>query len=334
MAPNRTELAGIIDALSTVDVNSLVETKYLPLTHPDEQAQHDQRQVKRQQEQQPDQHHLVQAHEEQEEQEDEVESDHVTGPDVRKREEDTYWDWPEEAEETEEEKRQKLIAKILAEEEARLAVSTATIEAGLLIDTQRRKDANKHEYVTAKDEDAVVDYWDMPLEQDPPVEENEVIQAPYVSDPDHPLASYWDWPAEPASAADRKQAIIAKILEEENIRQSFMVENIERNLKHTASTNPVVADEEKAASSDRYWAWQTVDEADPNSSYWEWQNSTPGELRDRALRLILAEEQIRKELAVDHIEENLQKEAANFREREAETSSTAQKSGDYSYWAW
>lgn len=331
MAPNRRELAGIIDALTTIDVNSVVETKYLPLTHPDEQAQHDQRQIKRQQEQQPAQHHIVLAHDEQE---DEVETGYVRAPHVSKGE-DSYWDWPEEVEATEEEKRQNLIAKILAEEEACLAVSTATIEANLLLDAQRRKrnDANSHEYVTAKDEDAIVDYWDMPSEQDTPEEDNEVIQAQHVSDPDHPLALYWDWPAGPASAAARKQALIVKILEEENIRQNFMVKNIERNLTQSASANTDVVEEEKP--SDRYWMWRTVDEADPNSSYWEWQSSTPGELRDRAVQLILAEEKIRGELAVNHLEENLRKAAANLREQEAEAlSSTAQASGDDSYWDW
>jgi hypothetical protein len=111
---------------------------------------------------------------------------------------------------------------------------------------------------------------------------------------------YWEWP----QVASTVQ--IALILKEEFARNLVSAEAIEARLVRDAQSTK--AESQAKPEHDDYWTWQepaTVVHAD-SKAYWEWTCDAKQQLIDA----IVAEEQVRSMLSADHIQTNLEKQAA------------------------
>merc|ERR1712113_309855 len=153
-----------------------------------------------------------------------------------------YWNFPSKPA-TDAEHKAALIQKILEEESIRQLLSTDHI---IRNESNINKSSPQEEDNIITSNDAVDEsYWNWS-------HLSETITAPHVNDCTHPRHSYWDERSEPV---DEKAAIIAKILEEESIRQSLTVERIETSMKSQSLKM-------------QYCESQQVEEK--NSSYWDW----------------------------------------------------------------
>jgi len=288
MAPNRKNIASLVDVLSSSDLQSLqstVQPKFLPLTDPSEQQQHTE------QKQQAPQHvesvsywdwpadvadeavdvlslsniesNLVQATSVS------VESNLVAEHDsywADQAEESTptasvnkpqhveasYWDWP-----AEQDMKKSTIDNILAEERAFCLVSGATSE--------------------------VIEKNSKPVSHSVQIESNKVCNdqywtwgasgvAPHTMDSSHPANSYWDW-----ETTDEKPDAIKALLEYEAVRQMLTADNLVKQIQSQQVSSASSANE----GSDDYWSWseeygdryweaQQPAVAATGQAYWDW----------------------------------------------------------------
>lgn len=167
------------------------------------------------------------------------EASHVQDPSHPSHE---YWDFPSKPA-TDAERKAALIKQILKEESFRQLLSTDHIIRNETV-------INKSSTCTQEDNmisrNGAVDeaYWNWNYL-------SETVTAPHVNDCTHPRQSYWDERSEPV---DEKAAMIAKILEEESIRQSLTVERIESSIKSQALKMAYCESHEEVKDSS-YWDW-------------------------------------------------------------------------------
>ena len=152
-----------------------------------------------------------------------------------------YWNFPSKPA-TDAERKAALIQQILKEESIRQLLSTDRI---IRNETTINKSSTRAEEDIITPSDTVDEaYWNWN-------HESETITAPHVNDCTHPRHSYWDERSEPV---DEKAAIIAKILEEESIRQSLKVERIESSIKSQPLKMQCCESHEEEKDSS-YWDW-------------------------------------------------------------------------------
>jgi len=126
-----------------------------------------------------------------------------------------YWDW--DAEMTKEEAaKQRLIAKILEDERARLVVSASRIETNLKNDAKTARPPSSSD-VRRSGVDSE-DYWYHPFSAPP--SEDVIVKAPHASDPTHPRNKYWDW-SPPLSPKDARQGVIDRIMADDEARRAL-----------------------------------------------------------------------------------------------------------------
>eukprot|EP00339_Tiarina_fusa_P006166 CAMPEP_0117026322 /NCGR_PEP_ID=MMETSP0472-20121206/19367_1 /TAXON_ID=693140 ORGANISM="Tiarina fusus, Strain LIS" /NCGR_SAMPLE_ID=MMETSP0472 /ASSEMBLY_ACC=CAM_ASM_000603 /LENGTH=261 /DNA_ID=CAMNT_0004733305 /DNA_START=48 /DNA_END=833 /DNA_ORIENTATION=+ len=260
MAPNRKNLTGLLQALSSSDLESLqssVQPKFLPLTHPVEQAK-----------QQQQQHHPQQTTQPQ-------------TPRQPQNESASYWEWTSE--------------DVVEEAEPVDLFSASRLEANLIKDANAAAQQQESQQVAAHDdywaeadqqqisEQAVVEtapqhvdasYWDWTSKQEESQsywEWESPKVAPHVVNPSaYPSkANYWDW---------ETQESVKAVLESEAAREFLAAANIVRQLQAAA---PVSSSGTKS-SSDDYWTgsehlgdeyWQAastpVVAATGSAGYWD-----------------------------------------------------------------
>jgi len=142
MPPNVKEIAAV---LKTLDVSGLtVRQKYLPLTHPLEQQQHEERQ----------------REEEEKKQSQDAEHERADHAADARHPAHSYWDW-ESDDMTEADKKRKMIAMILEEERIRQMLCVESIERNLVRQSKSDRDGER---VTRAGAGAEEDnsYWEMP----------------------------------------------------------------------------------------------------------------------------------------------------------------------------
>jgi len=181
MAPNVVKDTPI-DALSTLDVSSIVNAKYLPLTHPQEQQQR-----------------IEEQQQEQEQQEDNyVEAPHLkddTHP------ANSYWDWDDEPTQ---QNKDSVIERIVEEEKIRQVLSVDH-----MIQNTIRANLKNEEEQTEMVEESADDYWEMPGDADENASSSPVVAAQHTLDASHPKNSYWDWTI--MTEQDKKNASLNKL---------------------------------------------------------------------------------------------------------------------------
>jgi len=310
MPPNVKEVANAIDNL---DLGGSVLTKYTPLTAPPREEE---------------QQHV-----------DEQETEQVAASEDSK---------PLSAKGTLS-PRDEIIARILREESIRKALTVDNIEAKLIEDAQRRAGEEKDDLNYEKGHETEIQgYWeeeDVALMKDENVfgidhiekmvekeairlkrraEEKEYIAA---EEPCYRHDAYWEWDTTPKSKEDVRQDIINLILEEERIRVMLTAKAIENNMKAEANSSDMVKSEDP--SDEAYWEWKVDDE---HAGYWDWKAPKSMQLDKREMiEKILRDEEARKMVGTQHIEEGLIKDASRTNPKDTVV---AAGGGDASYWDW
>lgn len=157
---------------------------------------------------------------------------------VTKPQHDTYWSWPADPEDAR-------IAAILKDEATRQQFSADRIVEDLVntrsIDTSSQQKPESDSY------------WSW--ESSPALIVSESLDAVYSQ-------SYWEWKSDDRSKAEvNKLEIIRSILESEACRQVVSLAKIEENLQK--ATMPETCS--TLASSDDYWSWPVSED-----NYWSW----------------------------------------------------------------
>jgi hypothetical protein len=140
-----------------------------------------------------------------------------------------------------------------------------------------------------------------------PSSDDGLVHAPHSLDATHPAQSYWNWPAQ----EETKEQLIARILEEERVRQLLSVSHVENNLVIQAQQQRKTEENVEMVSApetdDDYWKDYTpaTRTAQPQPSYWEWPTLTEEEQRQQLIQQILEEEACRQTFSVAHIQKNL-----------------------------
>jgi hypothetical protein len=268
MAPNRKNIASLLETLSSNDLQSLqntVQPKFLPLTHPKAEQQQPKPQTQQVEsvsywdwspevEQEPVdlfsaaniQSNLIQAANAITESESQQVADHddywtdqsqvpaalVTQP---QHVECFYWEWP-----AEQDSKKATIDRILAEERAYELVSGATTEA---TESAAETPVSRHvePFKVANDT-----YWTWQSHQ----------VAAHTLDASHPSNNYWDWDVQ----AEQVQSPLQALLEYEAVREFLTAANIVRQLQES---QPVEVSCALQASSDDYWSECQADQ------YWD-----------------------------------------------------------------
>jgi hypothetical protein len=268
MAPNRKNIASLLETLSSNDLQGLqntIQPKFLPLTHPNEEQQ--QRKPQTQQveyvsywdwspevEQEPVdlfsaaniQSNLIQAANAITESESQQVADHddywadrsqapaalVTQP---QHVECSYWKWP-----ADQDSKKAAIDQILAEERAYQLVSAATTEA-----TESAAEAPMSRHVEPS-KAANDTYWAWQSQQ----------VAAHTLDASHPSNNYWHWDVQ----AEEVQTPLQALLEYESVREFLTAANIVHQLQQSQRVEAPCA---LQASSDDYWSECQADQ------YWD-----------------------------------------------------------------
>lgn len=270
MAPNQQSISTLRATLSNVDLQSLqstVESKFLPLTHPSEQQQTQQQtesvaasEVSASywdwQADQPTEQvdilslsniesNLVQAARKEENKEyitvagddsywaeqEQEEPARVSKP--QHVESPSYWEWT-----SEQDSKKEMIKSILRDEQARQLVSVNAIQQNLLSAAAPQEAAQVQ---TEKASHDTYWAWESP------------VSASHVNDASHPNVDYWAWSVEKKSPVDT-------IMEYEAIRQMLSVAHIVGNLR-----SQQLVDSPTSAESDDYWNEQE----DLGDCYWD-----------------------------------------------------------------
>jgi hypothetical protein len=150
-----------------------------------------------------------------------------------------YWDFPSKPA-TEEEHKAALIQKILKEESIRQLLTSTHMEAN----ETRQKPQSSIETISSPHVDDAYWRWN----------HDDVTIAPHAKDHTHPSNSYWDFPSAPITKEEKKAALIARILEEESIRQTLCVSHIEKKLSENKCEKIIHSQDEKEESV-LYWDW-------------------------------------------------------------------------------
>ena len=141
--------------------------------------------------------------------------------------------------------------------------------------------------------------------QPEPSSDDGLVHAPHSLDATHPAQSYWDWPAQ----EETKEQLIARILEEERVRQLLLVSHVEKNLIQTLlrKTEDHVEMMTAPETDDAYWedGAPAPFTSQPQPSYWDWPTLTEQEQHQLLIQQILEEEACRQTFSVAHIQENL-----------------------------
>mmetsp|Transcript_32106 Transcript_32106/g.53056 ORF Transcript_32106/g.53056 Transcript_32106/m.53056 type:complete len:229 (+) Transcript_32106:319-1005(+) len=131
--------------------------------------------------------------------------------------------------------------------------------------------------------------------------------------------------------AEKKQ-LLNRIMYEEEIRQMLQIQHIE----HLVRSQPLAKYDTKPSSkeSDDFWSWRNENEAsgrqDPsheNHSYWEWPTLSREEEKQQLIQKILKDEEIREQLSISHVEEQLKSAVL------VEQTVTSSHHDD-AYWSW
>lgn len=143
-------------------------------------------------------------------------------------------------------------------------------------------------------------------------------------------ASYWDWPAD----QDMSKTTIENILAEEKAYQVVSGSAIEENLVNMSRSSETDSEGKActAAANDAYWAWEEPvvaahvnDDTHPAASYWDWDTEPISEGDSKVVQDIKEYEAARQILSVDHIQRNLQSQAASYGHCEQASDN---------YWSW
>mmetsp|Transcript_29282 Transcript_29282/g.44954 ORF Transcript_29282/g.44954 Transcript_29282/m.44954 type:complete len:316 (+) Transcript_29282:207-1154(+) len=315
MAPNVVKDTPI-DALSTLDVSSIVNTKYLPLTHPQEEQQR-----------------IEEQEQEQQQQDNYVEGAHLKD---ESHPANSYWDWDEE---TSEQNKEAVIERIVAEDKIRDVLSVDhmiqnTIRSNLKADIEEQNEDVK---------ESAESYWEMPAPSDENTTSSTFVQAQHARDVSHPKNSYWDWPV--MTEEDQKNAFLEQIVKEEEIRQLLSAQHMEDTM--VADTNNEDAEMiESNVNSDSYWndtqqdecvqaPLHTYDDSHPHATYWEWETLTEQEKKQKLITQIIKGEKIRQMLSAAHLKENLLQDCAHIDHiTDTQVQTAATVGGEQSYWEW
>jgi hypothetical protein len=270
MAPNQQSLSTLRATLSNVDLQSLqttVQPKYLPLTHPNEQEQTqlETKSVAASEvsasywdwpADQPTEQvnvlslsniesNLIQAAQKEDNKEyitvagddsywaEEAQEEPVRVSKPQHLETPSYWEWT-----SEQDSKKEMIKKILRDDQARQLVSGKAIQQNLL------SAAPPQDAVQVQTEKASNDTywaWESP------------VSASHVNDASHPNVDYWTWNVEKKSPVD-------SIMECEAARQMLSVAHIVGNLQ-----SQQLVDTPTSAASDDYWN----EAEDLGDCYWD-----------------------------------------------------------------
>lgn len=144
---------------------------------------------------------------------------------------------------------------------------------------------------------------------EPSSDDGLVVHAPHSLDATHPAQSYWNWPAQ----EDMKEQLIARILEEERVRQLMSISHVEENLTRALprKTEENVERMSPPEKDHDYW-FQPSEDYTPTPcttqvqpSYWDWPTLTEEGQRQLLIQQILEEEACRQIFSVTHIQDNL-----------------------------
>jgi len=274
MAPNTVKLHQLTSAFATIDKDAIFNRKTTPLLSDVETQQS-------QQQQQQEEQNIFSA-------------DYMIAKQLKDNAEtqtsssatsssDDYWGWSNDETSTQRQAKEtkRLIAKILEEEEIRVMLSSEALERRE-VEAASASDASPVcEYEEGESSD--VGYWTWSADthdnkyefsverieerlSEVSVAQNEQITTPAgLPKSNVSEGGYWDWANdESCSAEERKQkevkALIAKLLEEEEIRMSFMATEISARLLQESgarsSTEEVKEEQEiVGAENGGYWDW-------------------------------------------------------------------------------
>lgn len=299
MAPNRkspTCLAGPVISFNDLSIlHTTVDVKFLPLTHPLEQEQHEQLQQQQEhqrveesdsywnwtsdkvQEEEPNpvislarieanliadaarysasMSHRVAAHDDY--WADQEQEKESSNCEPPQHESLSYWDWSANPETYEFDRAVRLTSTRKIEANLNAFVPSETLHV------HRQKE--QHDY-----------YWHWKI-QDVPA---------HVLDPSHPHHDYWTWNAEdvPKTKQEQKHSVIQRILDYEAARQVLCTDRILKNLQElNGRRQDVLSSCPNDADSDSYWEWSESygeeyrldGEAAPamisvEKGYWDW----------------------------------------------------------------
>jgi hypothetical protein len=183
-------------------------------------------------------------------------------------------------------------------------------------------------------------------EPEPASDDAGLVNAPYSLDVTHPAQSYWDWPAQQQDATKEQTTTIARILEEERVRQLLSVSHVEKNLIPAQVVKTEEEDVEMVSAPETdddydYWyqpsedyapAPRTAAHAQP--SYWDWPTLSEEEQRQQLIQQILEEDACRQTFSGAHIQENLMTKQQHAVPTTMGTPLTGAVGGHASYWDW
>jgi len=277
MAPNTVKLHQLTSAFATIDKDAIFNRKTTPLLS-DVEAQQSQQQ--QQEEQNIFSADYMIAKQLKDNAEAETQTSSATSSS------DDYWGWSNDETSTQRQAKEtkKLIAKILEEEEIRVMLSSEALERR---EVEAASTSDASPVCEYEEGESDVGYWtwsadtddnkydfsveriEERLSEEVPVSvaQNEQITTPAgLPKSNVSEGGYWDWANdESCSAEERKEkelkALIAKLLEEEEIRMSFMATEISTRLlqesEARSSTGEEVKEEQEIVGAENggYWDW-------------------------------------------------------------------------------
>ncbi len=221
-----------------------------------------------------------------------------------------------------------LIPPALSSEEAKVAVSCATIESNLVEAAKSLRGSSPQQNETQD----TVDYWHMPADQDKDYFSSSHLEKMLVQDAElrsvkkeastrrrtqGPTVSYWDWSEPKEEVPPSKNALVEMILKHESIRQMMTCESIAKHeAQHHQSKSPAPQIKPKHCNSmhdsESYFYYPPYEEE-----------------KQTIINRIIQEEDQRQVLLTENIVENLVSQRKAFEETKIEPITTQD-----SYWNW
>ena len=177
-------------------------------------------------------------------------------------------------------------------------------------------------------------------------------------------------PRVPSAAELANRAIVERILADDCLRIQFspdhIIETLQQQQQQQQQSHAKAAEEEKVeivhrdnattSSADDYWDMPTPSASelltsttttttkgrptsDAAANYWDWPSMTPQQQNDETIRQILQAEKHRQLFSVDHVEQNLRKEAAALAAKQDKAGNVTNDEAPLvqahdSYWQW
>jgi hypothetical protein len=229
----------------------------------------------------------------------------------------SYWDWP---------------AEVSQEEQTKTDLFSVEHLQSNLIQASNTIVSTTVESATLAVHDA---YW---AEESSSMEESKSVVATTSTQPQHMIASYWDWETTTTTPSQAATITIQKIVQEDKAHRI-----VSASLQVQPSTTTTVSSNSKSLrkSHDDYWSWESpvmasrvLDVNHPWANYWdEATESDPITKTTTMIQQIKDYEHARQVLTADHMVQQVLKMMQQQHHQHPVASSTTQASSD-NYWSW